>query len=176
MIIALAGRRVDAENAKEIRFPLGNAGMVGVRVRELLERERARVVVSSAACGADLIALLEAGRLGLRRRVVLPFTRGRFKETSVTDRPGGWGPLYDRVLDEVEGDVLVLNVAAVNEAYSAVNRAILDEAVRLGKEAPDEVAAVLVWDGASRGPGDLTESFGEEARKRGLPVLEVKTL
>lgn len=178
MIIALAGRRVDAANTSESRFPVRNTNLVTIRVREFIERERAGAIVSAAACGADLIALGEAGRLGVRRRVVLPFARDRFRQTSVTDRPGDWGPVYDQILDEVEahGDLLVMNLEAEQEAFLAVNRAILDEAMRLGKEAKADVAALLVWDGASRGAGDLTEAFGAEARRRGLPVLEIRTL
>ena len=178
MIIALAGRRVDAADAKESRFPLQSVDIVRSRVREMLKAQGATAVVSAAACGADLVALSEAGRLELRRRVVLPFARGRFRESSVTDRPGDWGRLYDQVLDEVEaaGDLIMMDRVSDNEAYSAANRAILDEAVRLGKELHAAVGAVLVWDGASRGPDDLTEEFGTEARKRGLAVVEVKTL
>ena len=102
MIIALAGRRVDPADAKEQRFPLDNVESVRTRARAVLKKLGATALVSSAAWGADLIALSEAGQLGLRRRVILPFERRRFRETSVTDRPGEWGPLYDQVLDAVE--------------------------------------------------------------------------
>src|ERR1017187_7580444 len=133
MIIALAGRRVDSSDAKECRFPLRNVELVRTRVRAALIEMGAEALVSSAACGADLIALSEAGRLGLRRRVILPFERKRFRETSVTDRPGEWGPLYDHVLNEVEaaGDLVILQDVPDDEAYSTANRAILDEAVAL---------------------------------------------
>jgi hypothetical protein len=177
MIIALAGRRVDAPDAKEARFPLENAGAVRERVRAVLQ-EKASALVSAAACGSDLIALSEAGRLGLRRRVVLPFERRRFRETSVIDRPGDWGPVYDQVLDAVEaaGDLVVLQAGSDEEAYAAANRAILDEALALGKTMHQPVGALLVWDGKSRGDDDVTEDFGVEARKRGLTVTEVPTL
>jgi hypothetical protein len=178
MIIALAGRRVDATDAKEPRLPLQNVELVRTRVRDMLKTQQATAVVSAAACGADLIGLSEAGRLGLRRRVVLPFDRGRFRESSVTDRPGDWGPLYDQVLDDLEGtgDLVSMDKNSDDEAYAEANRAILDEAVALGAESQDTVVAALVWDGASRGSGDLTEAFGAEARKRGLSVIEVCTL
>ena len=177
MIIALAGRRVDSPEAKDTRFPLLNVGIVRERVRALLQ-ENAAALVSSAACGADLIALSEAGKLGLRRRVVLPFERPRFRETSVTDRPGDWGPLFDEVLDAVEaaGDLVVLQAGSDDEAYALANRAILDESLALAKTAHQPVRAVLVWDGKSRGDQDLTESFGAEARKRGMPVTDVPTI
>jgi hypothetical protein len=178
MIIALAGRRVDAAGAKQPRFPLQNVDMVRTRVRAMLEAQGAKAVVSSAACGADLIALTEAGLLGLRRRVVLPFERKRFRDTSVTDRPGDWGPVYDQVLDEVEsaGDLVLMRKTTDDEAYSAANRAILDAAASLANQLHDPVGAALVWDGNSRGDHDITEEFGIEAHRRGLPVVEVKTI
>jgi len=178
LIIALAGRRVDSADAKKPRFPLRNVERVRTRVREVLKEKGATALLSSAACGADLIALSEAGELGLRRRVILPFERRRFRETSVTDRPGEWGPLYDQVLDAVEaaGDLVILQNVSDDEAYSAANRAILDEAVALARTAQKPPIAVLIWDGVSRGVGDLTEEFGAEARRRGLAVTEVRTI
>jgi hypothetical protein len=177
MIIALAGRRVDAADAKDQRFPPENVDKVRQRVRAVLKAPTVTVLVSSAACGADLIALSEAGSLGIRRRVVLPSARERFKETSVIDRPGNWGPLYDLVMDEVEskGDLMV-DTATPEDDYAAANFAILNEATRLSQEVPQPVLAALVWDGVSRGGDDMTQHFGTEARELGLPVVEVNTM
>lgn len=177
MIIAAAGRRVDTAEAKEARFPLQNVRIVTTRVRRLLENRGATAVVCSAACGADLIVLSEAGSLRLRRRVVLPFDRERFRETSVTDRPGDWAPLYDQILNQVEaaGDLVVIHIPREEEAYSATNRRILDESILLGEQFREPVIAVLVWNGSSRGSDDLTAAFGADARNRGLPVIEVLT-
>ena len=169
---------MDAADAQEQLFPLQNVDVVRERVRAMLKGQGATALVSAAACGADLIALSEAGSLGIRRRVVLPFDRDRFKATSVTDRPGDWGPLYDQVLNEVEaaGDLVVGKQTSADEDYAAANLAILDEAIRLGDESNQPVGAALVWDGASRGENDITEKFGEEARQRGLALIEVKTV
>ena len=136
MIVALAGRRIDSAEAKEPRFPVSNIETVRTRVRAVLQEKGATALVSSAACGADLIALSEAGQLGLRRRVILPTERRRFRETSVTDRPGEWGALYDQILDAVEaaGDLVVLQNRPDDDAYSAANCAILDEALALAKK------------------------------------------
>jgi hypothetical protein len=178
MIIALAGRRADSAGAKEPRFPLWNIETVRTRVRAFLKEKGATALVSSAACGADLIALAEAGQLGLRQRVILPFERKRFRETSVTDRPGEWGPLYDQVLDAVEaaGDLVVLQNGSDDQAYAEANRAILDEAVALAKAIYKPARAVLIWDGVSSGDSDLTEAFGTEARRRGLMISEIRTI
>ena len=179
MIIALAGRRVDAPDAKEHRFPNSreNVDAVRTRIRNLLRTEGATVLVSSAACGADLLALSEAGSLGLRRRVVLPFDRERFRKTSVTDRPGDWGPMYDTVIEQAEknGELLVIQTTSDDKAYVETNHAIIQEALSFGQQLQRPVAAVLVWDGKSRGKGDLTEEFGTYARDRGIRVVDVKT-
>ena len=89
-VIALAGRRIDAADTNPPRFPLEAVPTVRRRLADLLAKERAVALVCSAACGADLMALEEAERLGLRRRIVLPFPPERFRKTSVIDRPGDW--------------------------------------------------------------------------------------
>jgi MAP3K TRAFs-binding domain len=178
MIIAHAGRRTDAADAVPPRFPAGNTDWVAQNIRGMLERQRAAGVVSSAACGADLLVLREAGALGLRRRVVLPFDAARFRQTSVVDRPGDWGTLYDKVIAEVTaaGELIVLPGPSEGDAaYAAVNGRILDEAAALGRGSSG-AAALLVWDGQSRGEGDLTEAFGKTAESRGMRVLNVRTV
>jgi hypothetical protein len=177
MIIAVAGRRIDGADATQRRFPLQNVRIVKTRVRAVLEIHGATTVACSAACGADLVALAEAGALGLRRRVILPFDRSRFRQSSVTDRPGEWGNLYDQILDEVEaaGDLVIIPGTSEEEAYSVANRRILYEAISLSHQFREPVTALLVWDGTSRGNDDLTAEFGIEARNRGLPIVEVRT-
>ena len=183
-VVALAGRRVDPPGAGTPRFPPGNAGPVRGRLRALLEDRRAAALVCSAACGADLLALEAAEALGLRRRVVLPFAPERFRETSVVDRPGDWGPLYDRVVEAASwaGDLVVLEGAGEGAAaYAAANARILEEALALagaGGGAPGPAGAalaVIVWEGRPRGPDDATRQFAELARGRGLAVEEVLT-
>jgi predicted ArsR family transcriptional regulator len=176
-VIALAGRRTDAPDATNVRFPQANVDIVKERIRRHLERLTARTLVCSAACGADLVALDAAGELGLRRRVVLPFSQARFRQTSVIDRGAEWGSLFDRILAElrVQNDVVTLeSVADDVAAYVAANTRILDEAQSAAATAED-IVAVLVWEGESRGEDDLTEAFGREARLRGLPVVHVLT-
>jgi len=179
VIIALAGRRIDAPDAPTPRFPSENVPLVQSRLADLFAREGATALVSSGACGADLLALEVAGARGMQRRVVLAFDRERFRVTSVTDRGGDWGAHYDRVLAELDpsGDVVTLDGHGEGtEAYIAVNRAILREAESLARQSSTEAIAVLVWEGAPRGDDDLTASFGEDARGSGLRVESVKTL
>jgi hypothetical protein len=71
-------------------LPAQNEQLVRERARTALERAQPCAIVCAAACGADLIALDEAGKLGVRRRVVLPNPKARFRANSVVDRPGAW--------------------------------------------------------------------------------------
>jgi len=115
----------------------------------------------------------------MRRRLVLPFGRDEFRTNSVTDRPGEWGPVYDGVLVELDnsGDIVTLaGYAAGDAAYNAANDAILREAATLARQGATDVVAVLVWEGAPRAGTDLTAAFGDEARRRGFRVEQVKTL
>jgi hypothetical protein len=178
MIIAIAGRRVDPADSQQTRFPLKNVALVQGRVGAMLKNEDAKAIVCSAACGADLASLAEAGAQKLRRRVVLPYGEKHFRESSVVDRPGDWGQLFDQILSEVKaaGDLVVMEETPEEEAYAAANTAILDEAATLAKMSGDEAMAALVWNLESRGADDITEQFGSEARKRGWRVVEVSTL
>ena len=179
MVVAMAGRRVDPPNAKQTRFPATMLGTVRDRIRKLLSAEKATVLVSSAACGADLLALEAAGELRLQRHVVLPFPRHAFRKASVVDRGGDWGERYDRAIDEVErqGKLLVLHYSEDDPAaYAATNIAIMDEAEKVAREINEQVSAIGVWDGKSRGQDDYTEQFQKHARERGMSVREILTL
>lgn len=178
MILAVAGRRIDDPNTQDLHFPLNNVDLVKRRVRALLHASAATIMISSAACGADLIALSEARQLGLGFRIILPFARDRFRISSVTDRPGNWGPVYDDIVDEAvaSGTLHVLDEASDESAYRAVNEAILATAMALMNELRQPASAVLVWDGASKSDADITGHFAIAAKRRGLPVLEVPTL
>src|SRR5215831_1302669 len=178
MIIGLSGRRIDKEGVLPSHFPLANLELVRQRLRKLFQEETVTGLVCSAACGADLLALDEAMQLGIRCRVVLPFDRQRFRETSVFDRPGDWR-FYDSLIDKIasQNDLVTLTGGLDGQsAYEAANSAILDEVQKMGSTAGEEVRALLVWEGRSRGKGDLTEAFGISARNRGLTALEVLTL
>lgn len=177
MILSVAGRRIDPGCSGNACFPLSNVPMVRRRVKDLLESRGVTCLVSSAACGADLIALSEARALGLRLQIVLPYGRAEFRRSSVTDRPGDWGPLYDEILGAVEasGGLLVLNEQENNEAYRRVNHAILDSALSLQRSLVQPGAALRIWEGSPRAGCDLTREFGDDARDLGMPVLEILT-
>jgi len=179
MVIALAGRRVDAPGAAELRLPAANVEQVRERIRNFLRAKTASVLVCAAACGADILGLEAAGELGIRRRIVLPCARAVFRRTSVADRPGNWGERYDRIISEVDerGDLLELNHCTEDDrAYTATNREVLEEAVRIAREKGDTASAVLVWDRNVKKLRDYTQLFGADARQLGLEVDQIPTL
>jgi tetratricopeptide (TPR) repeat protein len=177
-VLAIAGRRIDAEGAQQKRFPSANEALVAQRLRTMMVATACRAVVCSAACGTDILALESAGELGLERRVVLPFARTRFRATSVTDRGEAWGPRFDRILEQVASrDVVELGpVDDDSQAYAAANSDILAEAVTWGAESGWHPLALLVWNGFSRGATDVTNGFRKLAEHRKLEAISVSTL
>jgi hypothetical protein len=179
-VVALAGRRVDAEGTDPPRFPLANVALVRKRLTELFIAENATALICSAACGADLVALEEAQRLGIRRRIVLPFPLERFRETSVIDRPGDWGPVFDRLVaaaKAADNDLVVLDSGDGDSAYAAANEAIVQEAQALAHAgAARRLVAVVVWEGAARSGSDATEGFRASAAQAGFEERCVRTL
>ena len=61
MIVALAGRLIDAPDVGMQQFPLKNAGLVRSRLTKMFKEAGATVLVCSATSGADLIALQVGG-------------------------------------------------------------------------------------------------------------------
>lgn len=176
-VVAFAGRRIDAVSADTTRFPLGAVDAVAARIRDRLIALDAEALVASAAAGADLLALREAGALGLRRRVVLPMPRAEFLERSVCDRPGDWAPLFHEVVDEVDrrGDLVILDVASGHEEFLVANDAILAEARALAAARAGAVAAIVAWDLRSRGKDDVTDAFRRRCLDEKVPVYEIDT-
>jgi hypothetical protein len=184
-VVAVAGRRIDAPDTARPRFPLDRVPAVRQALRSQLIEVQAVAMVSSAACGADLIALEEAERLGLRRRIVLPFSPDRFRATSVVDRPGDWGPVFDRQIAAAAAanDLVVLGSGDGGDdvMYAAANEAIVREAQALFREAPGgqtdplRAVAIIVWEGAPREGGDLTDAFRQLAARAGFEERVVLT-
>ncbi|MFZ1133995.1 MAG: hypothetical protein WAN69_03560 [Candidatus Korobacteraceae bacterium] len=108
----------------------------------------------------------------------MPFDRATFRQSSVVDRPGDWGSIYDEVLDEVDeaGDLITLGRVGDVDPYSMTSERILDEAVELARQLEEPAGAVMMWDGTIRDKPDYTAEFGVSARRRGLPIFEVRTV
>src|SRR5258708_5461111 len=186
-VVALAGRRIDPEPTLTARFPFDQVDRVRIGITDQLRRSHAVALVSSAACGADLVALETAQRMRLRTRIILPFSAARFRENSVVDRPRPefWGDIFDRVASVARphGDLVELDMVEVDDAYSAVNAIIIQEARKLAgvnehgwSRESSSLVALVVWEGASHGAGDHTYRFVKLARHSGFRVEQVLTL
>jgi hypothetical protein len=176
MVIALAGRRVDAPNAPAPRFPLACVDVVAQRLRDVFLEAHATELVSSAACGADLVAIRVARELGMAFAIVLPFDVATFADTSVTDRPGNWLQLYQEACTDASsrGALIVLGAASGDDAaYGQANERIVSEALLRTETG---ALAVIAHEGASRGADDMTEAFARLARGAGMQVRHVSTL
>jgi hypothetical protein len=182
-VVAVAGRRIDADHAHPPRFPYANVEAVRAALSRTLEEATASILVASAACGSDLLALDAASKLGIRFRIVLPFAPEVFRQTSVIDRtqPAYWGGLYDRLLAEARerGDLIILGYNRNDSgAYAAANQAIIAKAFLVAEKAmpPTRLLAIIVWEGRSRGNDDATDDFRRMAQERGFLIKEISTL
>jgi hypothetical protein len=177
-VLAVSGRRIDPDGADQPRFPAGNEALVALRIRNMMLSTTTKVVVCSGACGADILALEAAAQLGLGRRLVLPFGRQKFRATSVADRGEDWGRRFDAILQQLPGEHIVeLNLQqSSDQAYATANSEILDQAEGLASVAGRRTLAMVVWNGLSRGPTDLTDQFRKLAVDRNLEVIPVSTL
>jgi hypothetical protein len=179
-VVAIAGRRFDKAGAPP-RFPLANEALVRKRLRELLVRLKVRTMVSSAACGTDLIALEIGAELGLRRIVFLPHVPEVFRTRSVIDRAPEWGPRFDRAIKEVRAarDLRILNAKEPDDGiYRATNVAVVAEVAAIAAASAGQLVplAIVVWNGTARGATDVTEHFRQAASARDLPIETVSTL
>jgi hypothetical protein len=176
-VLAVAGRRIDAANAEERRFPLDQVARVSSDLRSLLLSSHAVAVVASAANGADLLTLQAAGDLGIHRVVMLPCAAAGFRVGSVADRPGDWGPVFDLIVDEVRsaGSLIELAQAAGATAYAQVTDELIARTESMAASQGLTAAAVAVWDGAPWGAGDMTAYFRRLAVQRGFDLHEVRT-
>lgn len=179
MIASLAGRRIDAPDADPERFPEAREDVVAERIAARLTERAVSTLVCAAACGADLLALDAARRIGIAAHVVLPYAAAEFRRSSVTDRGEEWGGAFDRLVGDAQarGGVHDLGLDVRDpRAYEKTNDAILDDALALAGNDPAQVVALTVWDGAIAGRADYTAAFADAARARGIAVESIPIL
>ena len=177
---AIAGRRIDARDAEITRFPPERAPTVKGALKKVLSERGIGFVVTSAACGADILALEASVELGIRFRIILPFRRERFLVSSVVDRGADWGRRYGALLAlaEARGDVVELEAVDGDDdaAYGRATERILEEARVFARDHESTPMAIAVWDEQRRDGGDATMDFLESASRGGFEVLSVSTL
>ncbi|MBC7827806.1 MAG: hypothetical protein H7122_08675 [Chitinophagaceae bacterium] len=177
MIVTLAGRRIDAPGTNTPRFPSELAGSVKQRIVDCLVSLNASQLVCSAACGADLLALQAADEILIKKTIMLPFDAGTFRSTSVTDRPGDWGSIFDKAIEQLKGSGQIIELDYDKNdplAYEKTNLHILDYAQTLALQySTEHPVALIVWEGKPKDTEDTTYHFMEQAKKRGFGITEI---
>ena len=185
MIVILAGRRIDAEDADARRFPADQVKRVREEIKLFFVENNPDWLVCSGACGADLIALDVTVELNMPAKMILPFDADTFRSTSVTDRKGNWGILFDSIHDELneKENVIILNFTKDDkDAYEKTNVAILKIADALFKEketfdpTAEKKVALIIWEGAPKNSNDTTDHFRKLAIESGYTIREINSL
>lgn len=173
-VAALAGRRIDEPDSTRVQFPLTCVKKVTADLSKLFKTGGFTSLVCSAACGADLVAVESAKLLGMTVDIVLPYSHSKFRESSVVDRPGNWGPRYDRLITEAGANNRLHILKSDEEGnYDLATAGIFTIATSM---APlESINGVVVWEGQPRDEGDATLDFKRRAEKLGLTVHEVAT-
>jgi len=176
-IAALAGRRIDAPDAKDVRFPLDHIRDVELQLRKRFADDGVGLLICSAACGADLLALKAAADMGIDRVIVLPFGVEHFLQTSVLDRPGEWKGIYDQQINYARRKHhLIVLEGSENDAsaYSAATGRIVAEAARRTGSARG--LAYMVWEGKARLDHDETADFRTGCKAAGFELHDIDTM
>jgi hypothetical protein len=176
-VAVLAGRRPDDDEADVKRFPTSRSKIVRQLLVKTFSERGLKVLICSAACGADLLALDVANELGIEAHIVLPFAPSLFRQLSVVDRPGKWGALFDQLVEHAKKKKL-LRVEKYSpddtKAFLKTNETMVDLAQQLANVQP--VTAIIVWDGHSRGEDDVTQQFAIACERAGFYKVEIPTL
>ena len=165
MIVLFAGRRPGSDD-----FPDANVEGVGEQIAQLLGGLRPRVLVGSAAAGADLMVLEAAEALGLDAEAIIVGTRDEFRAGSVADKGADWERRYDHQIERVK----VEELAAKGEAaagYRAVTKRIAERGEELSKEG--EPIVILAVAAAARDGADHTEELIQHGRNPDRLVLRI---
>ena len=137
-VIAFAGHMIDVPGRPTPRFPPELESVVAAAIRDRLARMHRPIVYTSAACGADLIAIEVAFDCGAEVNVLLPFNREDFVRTSVAVGGPRWTERFDaalaratRVIPATEeshlgDDVLFEHAAMLVEGLTSLRAAQLE--------------------------------------------------
>lgn len=177
-VAVLAGRRPDATGQPVPRFPLVQVPAVKQELTHLLQTGEFTTLVCAAACGADLLGLEAAMGLGITAHIVLPFNPDLFRRTSVTDRPGDWGPRYDLLIAHARNRHLITILHLPEDdprTYKLGNDALIAKAQELSQPAGIQPTSIIVWDGASRGADDVTQHFRQACQRAGFQEQQLLT-
>ena len=171
-VIIFSGHMVDAPGRDVPRFPGKFADAVAEQIRRTLDSVDARIGISSAACGSDLLFIDAMLAREADIQVVLPWRREEFKQTSVLAGGQEWEQRFDRALEDATSVTYLSQQGAPsgNLGYVYCNDCMNGMALFRSEKLGSDVRPMAVWDGR-RGDGlGGTSSFVEFWTSKGHAV------
>jgi hypothetical protein len=173
-VTAFAGHMIDAPDRSRLRFPAALEPAVAAAIRDRLARMHRPIVYTSAACGADLIAIEVALGLGAEVNVLLPFNRDDFVRTSVAVGGPGWTQRFDIALSRATRVIAATDESHLGDDVLFEHAALLVEGLTALRAAQleTEPSLLCVLDASEDGRIGGTQRSYERWRARfGAPEL-----
>jgi len=180
-VVVFAGHMIDQPGRRKPRFPNYLAPQVYQKITDTLERLDARIGLSSAACGSDILFLEAMLKREGEINIILPFIKEEFIKSSVTLIPGtDWGPRFEAVLEQATQVIIASENRASGNAmvYEYANLLLDGLAILRAKMLDTELIPLVVWDGGvGDGPGG-TNSLIQHWRSHGLEpeIIDINRL
>jgi class 3 adenylate cyclase/tetratricopeptide (TPR) repeat protein len=170
-VVVFAGHMIDQPGRLKPRFPNYLAPQVYQKIADTLERLDARIGLSSAACGSDILFLEAMLKREGEINIILPFIKEEFIKSSVSIIPGtDWGRRFEAVLEQAAQVIIASDNRVSGNAmvYEYANLLLDGLAILRAKMLDTELIPLVVWDGgAGDGPGG-TSSLIQHWRSHGL--------
>ena len=174
-VVAFSGHMLDQPGQKRPRFPEKAAEPVKRRIAEILEKLDVRIGYASAACGADVLFHECLQERGGESRVVLPFARKDFLETSVSFAGPAWVKRVEGILSgsSVVEQATRGGYGGEDQLFSYANRLIMGKAILQSRFLETEPLLLAVWDGARGGKSGGTGESVETWKANGFPYVVI---
>lgn len=174
MILVFAGVQADLPDAAEQRLPQSAEGALRHCIEDLLRTLGPRLAVGAAATGSDIIIAEAALSAGVPVRIVLPFAREAFEETSLHARDPSWRQRFTALLD-VTGPAVTGGLDAADpRVFEQHNQVLLELATEWAE--PSEPVLALAIRPPARATHSTTDDFAERCLRMGVPLLDVDPL
>jgi hypothetical protein len=171
-VIIFSGHMVDGPGRDVPRFPGKFADAVAEQIGRTLDAVDARIGISSAACGSDLLFIDAMLAREADIQVVLPWRREEFKQTSVLAGGQEWEERFDRALEDATSVTYLSQQGAPSGSlgYVYCNDCMNGMALFRSEKLGSDVRPMAVWDGR-RGDGlGGTSSFVDFWTSKGHAV------
>lgn len=174
MILVFAGVQSDLPDAAQQRLPQRAEDPLRRRIEGLLHDLGPRLAVGAAATGSDIIIAEAALAVGVPVRIVLPFAREAFEQTSLHARDRRWRERFTALLDAAGPAVTCGLDPADPRVFEQHNQVLLERAAAwAGPREPVHALAIRPGAGTAR---STTDDFAERCHRMAIPLLDVDPL